>query len=733
MTGARSRRPAKARLIDAQAEKGLLAALRKADSAEEVQQLVRGALASEAELGEALWELAARGKLPLGNEAVVEVLSGSPPPSPEALVGMWTRAKPTWFARQKVQLPGVPSFLFYLAAAAIERDPQGWREAAPQLPEPLRAVVWISLAEHAPGTVPEEILSELRSLLLVEPFAPQMEMVIDNLRILGLDDAAIAEALLARLPENRRPRLAELEPLLLVASPAHLGAAMCAEEASTFDNKGFSRILRKRADSLAELIGLATLVRDRLAPDRSAISDQPPRLHPGHGLVQAILDVVLERAMAAGETVPGEVDALLTFWWEEQSYLAPALAALPRERLEAAIRRVLTRPAARGQRQRVFPAIRFAYSDALMAAALDEARSACLTTLSRMNAEPTSLGRIGLLALPALEQALEAALTDRTFPRESSRNRWLTQLRRAIAVALFEGTRQGQPVAERFDALLGPHPECGNSDIIAEVFASHQLFGKLLAGLPEPRARAIIGAWLEADRNDRLGVRELLERELPDEHHHLLGPAEPLIARLRRMVEETELPGDVRLYVLEPMAKLDPSSLNRVCGDLAGLAQERWPRHRGKRMEHVFTVDLNELPEVRARAGLAAEARDLALFVSSRSDNRAYSPSTQETALIPLSEAELAHGHGEEGGSFVVHALDVPSAVFRRGPRGPLGELLVALRQLPALALGPPFWIQEEAHSGDLLLQFGSSFAPMNLGDSGSMYVFPDAAFWQAY
>lgn len=38
--------------------------------------------------------------------------------------------------------------------------------------------------------------------------------------------------------------------------------------------------------------------------------------------------------------------------------------------------------------------------------------------------------------------------------------------------------------------------------------------------------------------------------------------------------------------------------------------------------------------------------------------------------------------------------LDVPSAVFRRGQRGPLGELLVALRQLPALALGPPFWIQ---------------------------------------
>lgn len=729
----RSRRPAKSRLIGAQAEKGLLAALRQAASAEEVRELVRGALTAEAELEAALWELAVRGKLPLGNRAVLDVFLDTSAPSPEALVEMWTRAKPRWFAHQKVQLPGAPSLLFHLASTSLERDPPTWRAAAPQLPEPLRAVVWISLAEYAPGTIPEEVVAELRDRLLAEPFAPERCLVVDNLRILGLEDAAIAEALLSRLPANRRPRLAELEPLLLVATPAQLGEVMRAEPASHYDNKAFSAILRRRADSTADLLGLAALVRDRLAPERSAISDQPQRLHPGHGLVQAILDVLLERAVATGEPVPVAVDGLLTFCWEEASYVAPALAALPRARLEAAIRRVLTRPAARGQRHRVFPAIRFAYDDALMAAVLAEARGACLTTLSRMNAEPTSLGKIGPAALPALEQALAVAVADPSFPREPARNRWLTQLRKAISVALLEGAREGQPVLARFDALLGPHLECLESDILAEMFAGSRSFGALLALLPEPRARAILGAWLEADRNDRLGVRELLERDLPSTHHHLLGPTESLIVRLRRMVEETELPGDVRLYVLERSAELDPASVNRVCGEPAGLSAERWPQHRGRRMAHVFTLDLDEAPELRGRSGAPHDARGLALFVSSRDDNRADSPSTKETALVALSEAELAQGHGEDGGSFVVHPLDVPRAVFRREQRGPLDELLVALRQLPALALGPPFWIQEGDHGGDLLVQFTSAFAPMNLGDSGRMYVFPDAAFWQCY
>ena len=31
------------------------------------------------------------------------------------------------------------------------------------------------------------------------------------------------------------------------------------------------------------------------------------------------------------------------------------------------------------------------------------------------------------------------------------------------------------------------------------------------------------------------------------------------------------------------------------------------------------------------------------------------------------------------------------------------------------------------------LMQFGESFVPMNLGDSGVMYVYRDAAFWQCH
>ncbi|MEZ4363808.1 MAG: hypothetical protein R3B48_26755 [Kofleriaceae bacterium] len=733
MTGTRARRSAKAKLIEAPAEKELLAALRRAGSSDEVRELVRDAFPSEVELDVALWDLAVRGKLPLANLAVVDAFTDFGAPSPEALVTMWTKAKAAWFTHHPVQIPGVPDLLFSLTSTAAGTDPAPWRAAAPELAEPLRAAVWLAVVEHARDTVPEDIVAELRGRILADPFGSGMCMVLENLRILGLDDAAIAEGLLSRLPPQNRPRIQDLEPLFMVAKLADLEAAMCAEEASNYHNKTYAKVLRARRDSMAELIILAKTVRDRMAPDRSAISDSPVSLHPGHGLVQVILDVALERAAAAGEEVPAEVDAMLTFCWEEPSYVSPALAALPKDRLEAAIRRVLTRRAQRGQRQRVFPAVRYTFNDSLMAAVVAEARSACMETLSRLNLEPTSLGMIGPAALPALEAALDAALKDTTYKARYHRDRWLTQLRRAITVALGEGAREGKAIDPRFDALLGPHRECLDSDIFAEVFAGRRNFGGLLARLPEARARAIIQEWLEADRNDRLGVREALERELSEGHQHLLGPAEPLMERLRRMVAETGLPATTRVYVLEPTAELDPSSLNRICAEPVGLPDERWPRHRGKRMEHVFTLDLTQVPELRELCGLNEDARGLVLLVSSRDSNRAYSPGTKETELVALTEAELTAGHGEDGGSFLIHPLDVPSGAFRDKQRDALGELAVALRQLPAIALAPPYWIQEDEHAGPLLLQFTSFFAPMNLGDNGRMYVFPDAAFWQCY
>ena len=45
-----------------------------------------------------------------------------------------------------------------------------------------------------------------------------------------------------------------------------------------------------------------------------------------------------------------------------------------------------------------------------------------------------------------------------------------------------------------------------------------------------------------------------------------------------------------------------PTALHRIGGPAIGLPTERWPRHRGRCMQHAFTVDLEgvDLPVTKA-------------------------------------------------------------------------------------------------------------------------------------
>lgn len=51
-----------------------------------------------------------------------------------------------------------------------------------------------------------------------------------------------------------------------------------------------------------------------------------------------------------------------------------------------------------------------------------------------------------------------------------------------------------------------------------------------------------------------------------------------------------------------------PVALHRVGGPAIGLSAERWPRHRGRCMQHAFTIDLEgiELPGVAKARGMRA-------------------------------------------------------------------------------------------------------------------------------
>lgn len=702
-------------------EKRLLSAFKRARYLHEVEQALAELLPEGVARAAVLWDLALRGRLALDRIPVVDALIEDPAPSPAALVAMWGHFQPGWLSDHATQFPGTPSFLFTLVYKAIQVEPAPWVQAVRGLPEPLRGVVWLELLELGAAVPPPEVRAELLARVLTDPFEPSRTCVIDNLKILGLDADAIARELLPRLPHDRRPSLDKIEPLLSRAELPVLTRLLTAEPPGYGEGERVGRLLRARADDVDALVALARAI--RAAFPRDAYPDQ---------LVQAVVDVALERCQAAGAVPPVELDGLATFVWTGDSPAPACLAAWPKERLQARIRRGIAESDRPWEAQRFFPAVRHAYDDAMLAEVLAAARAVAQRTVSRANQEPISLGAIGPRAIPAFERAIDAARTDASFGREYHRNRWITQLRKAIAVALLEAARAGEEVDPRWDALLGPHPECLDGNILDEVFNGGRLFGHLLDRLPEARAKAIVDAWLAADHNDKLGVRGALERELSDERQRLLSTAEPLLDRLRRLVAETGLTPDTRIYALEPHEELDPRSNNRSCSAPRGLADDRWPRHKRAKMEHVLTLDLDEAPELRRLAPALKSARALALFVSSRDGNEAYTPDNDETAIVGLSAAELAAGHAEEGGSFSIHALDVPGEVFGAA-EGPIGELRSAIWKLRGRALGEPMWVQGEESGESLLLQFDEGLASINLGDCGVMYVFPSGAFWQCY
>ena len=80
-------------------------------------------------------------------------------------------------------------------------------------------------------------------------------------------------------------------------------------------------------------------------------------------------------------------------------------------------------------------------------------------------------------------------------------------------------------------------------------------------------------------------------------------------------------------------------------------------------------------------------------------------------------------------------ALDVPSAIFdSRAARkdASLGELRKAVFNRTGWALGEPMWIQEDEGSDRFVMQL-SDATGLNLGDSGSLYVFDYGALMQCY
>lgn len=280
--------------------------------------------------------------------------------------------------------------------------------------------------------------------------------------------------------------------------------------------------------------------------------------------------------------------------------------------------------------------------------------------------------------------------------------------------------------------------------------------------------------------------------------------ASAYLKKIRTLAQKLEK-RDTTLYFPDFGSKTDAASLNRVFGPPVGITDKTWPKYpklkelltKGRhadgwdgkdlRMEHVFTIDLAGLK------GIAApkKARVMMLFISDAGMNEAYMAGTPETAVLFLSEKDVARGlydgaipersKKRQTRRFSLQPIQVPGRLFSSGAHGDNGEedperdALKALRKAifnaPAYIGGEPMWIQGEDMSFDdddfgdgdddddgddsdgdddappppaakriglpggdqFILQFSEEFADVNLGDSGSMYVFGDDAYWQCY
>jgi hypothetical protein len=205
-------------------------------------------------------------------------------------------------------------------------------------------------------------------------------------------------------------------------------------------------------------------------------------------------------------------------------------------------------------------------------------------------------------------------------------------------------------------------------------------------------------------------------------------------------------PGDelVRVYLIEERRQpYAPGSIRRAGGAPIGVDERTRPRYNGEFMHHLVTIDLDEVPEVRAICAFA-HARAVAVFISHAMDNCAWNHDNQETAVVALTEGDLALGEWNgpevadpEPRSFDLHPVDVPTRAFYDATGPDFDELGIdpALEDLhDELASGnrvggPAMPWPGDTRSREFIMQFGEEVVDVNLGDAGMMFVFADTAY----
>jgi len=194
------------------------------------------------------------------------------------------------------------------------------------------------------------------------------------------------------------------------------------------------------------------------------------------------------------------------------------------------------------------------------------------------------------------------------------------------------------------------------------------------------------------------------------------------------------------IYILQENKKISATNitLNKIGGKAMGVPKDKIPMLDDEYMEHIFTLDIKSVPELAKKMNDNIAA--ISLFMSDPRNNKAWEPNNKYTELLFISKEDIKQSFfadiklrtQSDVKTFSSDKVIIPSELFFSEDEDLL-EIKNKLWQSPAYVLGNPIWLQEEAYTGEFIMQFNEFFTDINLGDSGEMYVFKETAFWQCY
>lgn len=465
-----------------------------------------------------------------------------------------------------------------------------------------------------------------------------------------------------------------------------------------------------------------------------------------------------------------------------------AITAIPRQRVLALINSIIEEPY--GQ-MRALNLLSVQFDEALLQKLLKVCLDYCLMDASAFgalgkDAIPTLLA---LLAEPgegadykkrlaALGQCLRAALgfigaTGGGF--EPSLDGWLSCLPQESywseeARAVFLNILKAMPEERRIAALtrvLAETPQIERAFLGVQTIADE--------GFRERAAHILVSKFGQVQETNTLqqGLRALgekglsyfpaaLRKEKPDtkifgELRNAFGydPVESLmkelntveekpLARLFRLAGEYAGPKE-RIYLLQrrdlneevPEARAGSFSFSRGAGPVvpeaskaddkkeAAPSKRRKGRSKGD-AEHILTLDLEEIPELKPRF---PDARAISLFAPDPEHGDGWDAA--ELRAIPAGATAPAGKN-----PLTVMPIEVPTAIFESRAcqdQPTLKEIRGLVFNQPGYVLGEPMYIQDDEGGFDFVMQLAEQIGGLNLGDSGSLYVFEHGSFMQCY